>query len=303
MRLVYISVAALALLGLPTTSVDATDVDGPDGPGQHLIDRADSGDAPHCIPAYSSGQIGHFPSLACPACGDVGTQELDPGCEALSTAPGPTGQVWNLVLYDAWWAWLGCHVIEPLYTIEGIDSDTCGAVTWPHCVEEAFGMTFEQDECPDDPTDAGVTTLPVLSAKGVGTVDFTFTAFDLPVYLNILVDFNEDGDWNDSFSYDDGGSTVCAPEWAVKNHLLGQDEAVPGSDLYCFSATSPEFQVGPNPGESWFRITLSYFPVDDDFPWRGGQVGGGETEDYPVTIGGPLPAHVVSWGRIKARYP
>lgn len=285
----------------------ATDIDGPDGPGQsepNLVDRLDTGDAPHCIAAYSSGQIGHFPSSWCD-CGDTGTKENEALCPARGTRPGLTGVVRNYVLYDAWWVWLGSSTPEvckgSMYCVGGIDSDySCNA---KHCVQEAFGMSFNQDECPDDLSDAGITTLPVLAACDTASVTFRWTnlAGGAETYLNILIDMNQDGDWNDSFSCDSGDSNSCAYEWAVKNQPILRGASIPGS-TGGYINTSPYFRVGPYPGESWLRISLSLSQVTDDFPWKGEVMSGGETEDYPVTIGGSTPVRRTTWGMIKSKY-
>src|SRR5262249_39093129 len=107
----------------------------------------------------------------------------------------------------------------------------------------------------------------------------------VPAYLNVLVDWNQDGDWNDVLNCGPIGSAQnCAPEWAVKNVPIS---LVPG----CNNLVTPNFRVGPNPGQGWMRITLSEAPAPADFPWNGtvsyanGYFQRGETEDYPVRIG------------------
>jgi hypothetical protein len=105
----------------------------------------------------------------------------------------------------------------------------------------------------------------------------------------VIADWNQDGDWNDVARCGVAGAETCAPEWAVKN---AQVAVRPG----CDSLDTPVFQVGPNTGGSWMRITLTLAPVTDDFPWAGsavnvlpgggasGSFAGGETEDYPISI-------------------
>ena len=164
-------------------------------------------------------------------------------------------------------------------------------------------MSFNQDECPDDLSDAGITTLPVLAACDTASVTFRWTnlAGGAETYLNILIDMNQDGDWNDSFSCDSGDSNSCAYEWAVKNQPILRGASIPGS-TGGYINTSPYFRVGPYPGESWLRISLSLSQVTDDFPWKGEVMSGGETEDYPVTIGGSTPVRRTTWGMIKSKY-
>ena len=56
---------------------------------------------------------------------------------------------------------------------------------------------------------------------------------------------------------------------------------------------TPAFLTGPTAGPAWMRVTISDAPVNDDFPWAGsatvptGEIVGGETEDYPVTVAAP----------------
>jgi len=102
-------------------------------------------------------------------------------------------------------------------------------------------------------------------------------------YLNVLVDWSLDGDWNDVVSCGAGTNTTCVPEWAVKN---AQVQLAPG----CNSLSTPIFNTGPNAGQPWMRMTLTLAPVGDEFPWAGsanvpgGSFIGGETEDYPLTV-------------------
>jgi hypothetical protein len=113
-------------------------------------------------------------------------------------------------------------------------------------------------------------------------------------YLNVLADWTQDGDWNDVIACGGAGSgNACAPEWALKNAPLSLG---PG----CDSLDTPLFRVGPYTGGSWMRVTLTFSPVTDDFPWAGsavnvnagggasGSFAGGETEDYPISIVTPV---------------
>ena len=115
------------------------------------------------------------------------------------------------------------------------------------------------------------------------------------VFLNVLLDLNGDGDWNDAFTCETAGG-ACAHEWAIKNWK------VPFDPQHCRTITSPEFLVGPRPGEAWMRITVSTDPARDGFPWQGQTFYGGETEDYPVHIGGPTATRAMRWGVLKSIY-
>jgi len=104
------------------------------------------------------------------------------------------------------------------------------------------------------------------------------------LYVNAWLDWNRDGDWDDSFTCPNGQ----VPEWAVQNQLL---TSLP---VGAHMITSPAFlswHPVDTPQDLWMRITLSAQP------WRpmgltGASAGGGagptggytygETEDYYI---------------------
>jgi flagellar hook capping protein FlgD/GEVED domain-containing protein len=278
----------LWLIALPTPG-RATDVDGPDDCQNFPVDF---GDAPEGVQAYP-GVIGHFPTCSAPtAPGTIESACLPPG-----PLPGPTGFVAH-VHTAATGAnyWLGCALPGvPPYGIDGENdgkvNDTggptsaCNPAINVDCFETAFGMTFGQDECYGS-TDAGVASPISFSTCAPSNVTFTVSYCGTAVKtvtLNVLVDWNQDGDWNDNFQ---GCAGVCVSEWAVQN---AQIRLQPG----CNTITSPTFISGPTPGRGWLRITLSDEAVPPDFTWNGsvsvpGQMlHNGETEDYPVKIQPP----------------
>ena len=280
---------ALAACLLPVTA-QSTDVD---GPGDCDVTLQDYGDAPEGVDAYP-GKLGAFPT--CIAAGPVGTQESD--ClPALSTAPGAAGAVVHLTdaAEDAFW--LGCGPVGG--PILGIDTESdgktnagggptsfCNDAVNVDCVEAAWALSFGQDECYGS-SDAGIASPLFFTTCELASFDFqTYNCGpnDQDAYLNVLVDMNEDADWNDNFQCPGG---PCAYEWAVKNVPI----VIPPG---CNTLTTPTFLIGPREGRAWLRITISAESVSDDFPWQGtytaagaGQISNGETEDYPVFIGGP----------------
>jgi hypothetical protein len=306
-RTLLYSLIAGALVALPAPA-PATDVDGPDDCAKPL---EDFGDAPEGIPCYPGGILGKFPTCLAP--GPVGTMEL--ACPPISTPPGPAGYVHHVQPVGAApHYWLGCYVVPG--GAEGIDSEPDGKVNTPSvgssachtglltdCVEVAFtpAMSFDQDECFGDGSDAGLLAIPSFSACHIATIKFSTAncGNQRQVFLNICVDMNADGDWNDNFQCPTGG---CAYEWAVKNAPLILSG--PGCEVH----TSPVFLIGPNDGPSWMRVTISDVPMPDDFPWNGtasmagGLVQGGETEDYPVVIATPTGATSATWGHLKMLY-
>jgi len=277
----------LACLLLTTTpAARATDVDGPNDCARAITDF---GDAPEGSLAYP-GVTGHFPSCLAP--GAAGTR--DGSCPFISTPPLATGFVRHLSPVGSINYWLGCGLPA---APSGVDSEPdakvnatgagpsfCDPTVTVDCTETAFGLTFGQDECYGS-TDAGIAS-PV-SFTTCATTTLSFQTYSCAtavrtVYLNVLVDWNHDGDWNDAVQ----ACNTCVPEWAVRNATI---DLPPG----CFTQTSPPFVAGPTAGPAWMRITISDSPVNDDFPWAGsatlagGSLIGGETEDYPVAVVAP----------------
>lgn len=292
----------------------ADDVDGPDcGRVIH-----DFGDAPEGIPFHAGPDIGHFPTCLAP--GAAGTQEFT--CPMRGTPPGTTGYMKHVQSGAANY-WLGCYGTPP--NLSGIDSDAdgkvssgaaasvCNSSVLTDCALKTFGGTFGQDECRFD-GDAIVFT-DFLVSCGENTTQF-FTANCGPlrtVYLNVLVDMNFDGDWNDNGPCFDPRSIACsnvpgapgepcAHEWAVKNARV----PLPSG---CDQLSSPPFCVGIAEGAAWMRVSLTDEPVDDDFPWAGsanrpgGAYAGGETEDVVTSIIAlPLSVRAPTWGQLKTIY-
>ncbi len=295
-RLIVALVVCAALFPALARAIN-DDVDGSDD-CQRLQPPVDFGDAPEGVDAYP-GVMGHFPT--CLAAGGPGNQTWFPTCPPISSAPGAAAGFVRHEHPTFGRFWLGCPTLGGLPL--GIDpepdgktndtggaSSACNNAISVDCVENAFGKSFGQDECYGG-DDACLASAPTFHACGPGNVNWTIQAFscataNVSAYLNILVDWNEDGDWNDNFACPSG----CAFEWAVKNYLV---TLTPG----CNTIFVPTFRVGPNPGRGWMRITLSdgQMPVPDDFPWNGsagiaGQsLRNGETEDYPVLI---LPSEI-----------
>jgi hypothetical protein len=294
-----LAVAASLSLG---SGASARDVDGPNDCSRNT---EDFGDAPECVVAYPSGVPGFFPTCIV-SCG-VGTQTL--ACPPISTPPGPTG--WIRHIQPPQGFWLGCY--SNALGFYGIDSEPYGKTNSPavggtvctvppsptDCIEAAFGMTFDQDECYADGSDAGIKVPMAFAPCAPATVTFDLSSCvgGTMMFLNICVDWNQDGDWNDNFQCPTG----CAYEWAVKNAPIPMP---PG----CSTITSPVFLAGPQNGPGWLRISVSSDAAPDDYPWNGsaGTPGfafhGGETEDYPIQIGGPTGTNRGTWGQLKVLY-
>ncbi len=280
-----------ALAGLVLASpLGATDRDGPND-CQKLSE--DYGDAPECVLAYPSGIIGQFPTCTS-TCGN-GDQEVDGICPPISTPPLHTGWVKHQHLPQLGQPfWLGCY--SGAGGALGIDTESDGDVNIPpagtsacnstvpsDCVATAFGLSWSQDECLGDGSDAGLAGAVVLQTCRWTTLKYSVANCgpQRQVFLNILIDFNADGDWNDNFLCP---VDSCTYEWVVKNASV---ILAPG----CNSLESPLFKLGPFAGPSWMRLEIAANPVPDDFPWNGSAgvppnqiLQGGETEDYPTEI-------------------
>lgn len=258
----------------------------------------DFGDAPEGVPAYASGVVGRFPTCLQPTA--PGTQDINSLCPPpISAVPGSTGYVEHVKLATTPTGfWFGCTQMTGGSWVDG-ESDgkvnlmaapgqpsTCAATVTTDCVDNTTipGMSFGQDECFGDNVDAGLITAPVFDQCDIKQLSFQIyncSNIDQSVYLNILVDWNADGDWNDVVRCE--RLNRCADEWAVVNYPV---ILVPG----CNTVTLPAIQAGPNTGHGWMRCTLTGTPVALDFPWNGsasepgGAYMGGETEDYPAVI-------------------
>ncbi|MFH1716320.1 MAG: GEVED domain-containing protein, partial [Planctomycetota bacterium] len=119
---------------------------------------------------------------------------------------------------------------------------------------------------------------------GWANIDYTVTIVTpgTDLWVNVWLDFNRDGDWDDTLTCPAGS----APEWAVQNQFLY------GLPAGLHQLTTPAF-LAWNPAQGakdiWMRVTLS------ERPWKGGTAAGqignggsgpqtkyqvGETEDY-----------------------
>ena len=97
-------------------------------------------------------------------------------------------------------------------------------------------------------------------------------------FVNVLVDWNQDGIWN-------GGSS-CPPGPAPEHILV--DFPVPvGFDGQLSALTPPPFVIGPLPGHVWARFSITERPVGTQ-DWDGtGVFEDGESEDYLLRINTP----------------
>lgn len=259
-------------------------------PSENCISYEDWGDAPENAAAYP-GVIGHFPTCSAPSAPGI----PDGPCPMIGPIPGPTGYVRHLSAAADQGFWLGCGNATSL----GVDSEPDGKMNdtgglfsmcnplLPVDVVDWFGLKWGQDEAYGD-GDAGLLSPTTVFFKTCDVTNIQYQTYNcgtapVDAFLNILIDMNEDGDWNDSFICDTPGGPQCVYEWAVQSQLV---VLMPG----CQNQISPPFRIGNRSGKGWMRISISRVPVPPDFPWNGsvsapgGFLVGGETEDYPVMI-------------------
>jgi hypothetical protein len=314
MRAARLGSTLLLMALLSARSATATDRDPSDDCNRPLTDF---GDAPEGVRAYpQSAVIGRFPTCLAP--GAIGTRDHDCPFAPRSTVPGATGYVEHLHLAGTPAYWLGCY--SGPNGSYGIDGESDGKVNTPSNGASACSAVptdcvlggWDQDECSGDGSDAGAmrdfggpfalfVDCPFGATGFENRVDFRATNCGPPkqVYLNVCVDLNHDGDWNDALRCT---FAVCAYEWAVKNESV----TLPNG---CSTNVSPTFVV---PGSAflhtWVRVSLTDEPVPDDYPWNGsagtatGAFLGGETEDYLADILFIDPVRSSTWGSVKLLY-
>jgi PKD repeat protein len=101
-------------------------------------------------------------------------------------------------------------------------------------------------------------------------------------YVNVLIDWNQDGQWGGSVEGEDG----TAHEHVLQNFMLLPHSSGAGLSDH-EGGTPPDFRIGPNSGYVWARFTISEEPVPT--PWDGnGRFEDGETEDYLLKVYEPF---------------
>jgi hypothetical protein len=227
-----------------------------------IAQTGDYGDAPEGVLAYpASGIPGAFPT--CRVAGPAGfiyhafavqnawfgpTVDMEPDGNAGLCPPPPYDQdeCSPLTDNDA-----GLLIPDP-YTIVGGVVVTCGQPLNPR----ALGTTCTQA--------VWGTNVDIRVTNNSGTI----------VYVNVLMDWNQNGAW--------AGSSVC-PSGAAPERVL-TNFPVPIGYMGPLSALGPPaFLIGPNPGYVWTRFTVT--PNQLGGSWPGiGTFTLGETEDYLLRV-------------------
>lgn len=223
---------------------------------------ADYGDAPNGVDAYPPTLVpGHFPTCFGSADGYVvhlgGPLTVHFGHTVEYELDGNAGSCWSLPSdQDECQAPPDAGLIIPgAYMINGLGAIvTCsgapGTVLGPACGTATWGGA-------PNPIDIDVVN-----------------GFAATMYVNVLVDWNQDGQW--------GGASPCdlgpAPEPVLVNF------PIPPLFSGLLSLLSPPpFVIGPRDGYVWVRFNIAEVPVPAN--WNGAGIYDlGETEDYLLRI-------------------
>ncbi|HNY03071.1 MAG TPA: GEVED domain-containing protein [Bacteroidales bacterium] len=119
-------------------------------------------------------------------------------------------------------------------------------------------------------------------------IDINVTGFSPPPgnpfpamgYLNVLADWNQDGEWT---TFMPCSGTTQINERVLKNVQVPNNFSGRASLLSLLTQSS--FQIGPNRGYVWFRFTITDVALPEY--WTGdGSYANGETEDYLLYVSG-----------------
>jgi hypothetical protein len=199
------------------------------------------------------------------------------------------------------------EVKETLYLGPSLDGETDGNSG----ICNPFMAPYNNDECFND-GDAGLIKPATYTISGSSIVPCNGTGgilgavldtaqwgqnIDLFVtnttgetaYLNVLIDFNQDGEWK--YVPD------CPCDVDIVEHILVDFPIPTGYSGPVSALLPPEFYISVYAGYHWMRTTLSDEPVGND--WNGaGQFDAGETEDYLVRVQQRSEIPVSNWAII-----
>lgn len=143
--------------------------------------------------------------------------------------------------------------------------------------------------------DGVLTTSPLITLPACGATQFRYVvtgaaAVLVPTnYVNVWIDYNRDGDWEDRFTCTDpSGAVLTVLEWSVRNQVV---TVVPGSVVWS-TPVFPAFHASASP-DHWMRINIAEQkavnnPVTGLADGRGqpNTYRYGETEDYVLRYSG-----------------
>lgn len=235
------------------------------------------GDAPDSCMAYLDGTIGLFPT-----------------CTNIPTTNFISHQCPSGIFLGGW---VDCEADGnagwcPFFNPNKYNMDECGTSPFPMpptgIVDEGLmfpiPLTIVGPVGGESYTPCGTMTQPLDTACQQGVwgqnIDIWVDASQgTTCYLNVLFDWNQDGQWaNDP-------NNMCHGNM-VPEHVL-VDFVIPGGYIGPLSGVVPPppgFQIGPKEGYCWARFSLTEQPVNTT-DWDGsGQFFDGETEDYLIYI-------------------
>lgn len=252
-----------------------------------------------CVPLATAqpdhqdtGEYGDAPegALAYPATGVVG---MFPTCRTV----GPAGYVYH--------APFTFQFLGPMKDFEPDgNAGTCPGFA-PYDLDECFMDGDAGLLKPGSYTIVGGTVVPCPGSPG-GTMGPTCSpgmwgpSVDIHVvnthpqtaYLNVLMDWNQDGVWAPSVQ-----AACASPEYVLV------DFPIPGGYAGPLSALAPPlFALGGNPGHVWTRFTITNFPIARQ-NWDGsGVFEDGESEDYLLLVDSVVATDETNWGSLKSLY-
>ncbi len=263
---------------------------GPPNPNGYEMGDApeDDGDGLNDALAYIPATLGHFPT-----CINNGTPE-------------------SFISHDIGNAWFGGTVDAEGNGNSGIcdpyvfpyNNDECGTFPYPPSPPPNLdeGLMFPSPYTIVGPS-GSETYQPCSGVNDTLAAPCTYVQWgqdidmwihtDVDIYLNVLFDWDQDGDW--------GGTSNC-PSWNTDEHVVHNFLVPAGTNgpLSMVSGISPNYQfhTGPNEGYVWARFSLTEQPVP--FDWDGhGLFANGETEDYLLLIATPAePVPLNNWALI-----
>lgn len=230
------------------------------------VEDRDFGDAPEGALAYpSSGILGQFPT--CVGVGPASWIEHDTlslyfGARADIEANGNGGicPAFNPNLYDQDEGMTDgdAGLLKPrAYTIKGSTGS-----------EEVYPLVYTGLES------MGSTCLTAIWGTNIDINVHNRKSDGRGAYVNLLVDWNQDGKWE---------GTVPCDRADVPEHALVNFPIPDGYEGSLSALAPPSFQLGPFAGYVWTRFSITDQPVPDN--WTGdGVFGDGETEDYLLLL-------------------
>ncbi|MEM9157529.1 MAG: GEVED domain-containing protein [Verrucomicrobiota bacterium] len=213
--------------------------------------------------------------------GDAPDSEADPEKKLLAAYPAPNDAVEGKfptvrATENSRYSLPGGHILYPGYAWLGRRYSMEGdAISADQDIETNLDYTkkFSNRDYFDDGLVLPANINPC-GMTGLQVVVSTYSGYEetTTMYINVLIDFNRDGEWR--------GGIDGAAEWAVVNHEF---TIVPGQEQVI---VLPPFQTACDPKPAWMRILLSDIKAPEDFfiseeGWDGsGNFNFGEVEDY-----------------------